>query len=405
MLQQRLTELIDFLASFRAFWSGEVIDQYPDCFSVYPESWVSHIADLSADELFRLEHQHEAGVLSEPELRSYYQNAWRLSALPSAGVKPARSLGNRVFFRISGKKRHEIEIVGELVAKLCRKHAIDSVVDFGGGIGYLAQILAHHYSIRTITIDLDPALQAAGRKRHRRCCPPEAADLEYLGLDCRTLHGDSALPGDGRRLLLGLHTCGGLAAVQLQAAVKERCPVILNFSCCYHKLVEGDFFLSGQARRSGLRLSSEALTLASRSPRCTREQFDFSKRVKGYRYLIHLYLYHEIGLETFISLGNSPRRLYAGSFEDYGWEQLRRLGYAERGSKEQLRAFAADPSHQYTLRRMMSANIIRAAACRPLELLLLFDRAVWLEEQGYSVSLAEYFNDLISPRNIGLLAH
>ena len=53
---------------------------------------------------------------------------------------------------------------------------------------------------------------------------------------------------------------------------------------------------------------------------------------------------------------------------------------------------------------MICANLIRAATGRPIELYIICDRGALLEEHGYEVSLANYFDEKLSPRNIGILA-
>ena len=402
MLQTRFSELTDFLTSCQPLWSDEVIDQYPRCLELYPEAWISEITQLEPDQLFDLEHSRELASIRNRELRSYYEQHARLAKLPRVDIQPSERLGHTAFFRVGEKKRHEISVVSELVADICRKQQIDCVIDFGGGIGYLAQSLAHHYQLPTISIDRESSLQDTGRKRHAIRKTDHSSELQYVEMDCAAI---GELPGEGKRLLLGLHTCGTLANAQIQAAVRENCPALLNFSCCYHKLSDEDYYLSRYGSQRGVRLTPKALTLASRAPRYTRKTYDFSKRVKYYRYLIHLFLYHELGIREFVSFGNSTKQLYRGDFTSYALEQLGRIGQAtDKDMARALEAFAQNAVWQDRVMQMVAANIIRGAATRSLELLLLCDRAIYASEQGYEATLAEYFDDILSPRNIGLLA-
>jgi len=209
----------------------------------------------------------------------------------------------------------------------------------------------------------------------------------------------------GRSVAVGLHTCGNLANSQLFAASKAECPIVLNFSCCYYKMSGKDYFISNYGKRCQLRLTPEARTLAGRSSRKSRDAYDLSKRVKRYRYLIHLFFYHEMGIRKFRALGNSPRSLYRGDFVEYGLEQLRRIGRADNSvMARKLQSFYGEEKYREIVHQMILANIIRSVAARPLELLLLLDRAIYMEEQGYQVTLAEYFDEVLSPRNIGILA-
>ena len=54
---------------------------------------------------------------------------------------------------------------------------------------------------------------------------------------------------------------------------------------------------------------------------------------------------------------------------------------------------------------MFLANIIRWQFGKAVEHALLTDRCLYLEENGFDVEMAEYFDSDLSPRNIGILAH
>ena len=51
---------------------------------------------------------------------------------------------------------------------------------------------------------------------------------------------------------------------------------------------------------------------------------------------------------------------------------------------------------------MFLCNIIRWQLGRALEVYLLLDRCLYLEEKGYQVSCLQFFDEEISPRNIGI---
>jgi hypothetical protein len=132
--------------------------------------------------------------------------------------------------------------------------------------------------------------------------------------------------------------------------------------------------------------------------------FDLKLKVKLYRYAIHLLLTDQYGLADVLSLGNSPHSLYDRPFSAYALEQLRRLSVTATHSEAELDEFFAQETVQRTIHNMIAAGFIRNALGRVLELYLLLDRAIFLEEKGYDVSVAEFFDERISPRNIGITA-
>jgi hypothetical protein len=56
------------------------------------------------------------------------------------------------------------------------------------------------------------------------------------------------------------------------------------------------------------------------------------------------------------------------------------------------------------LARVRNLELLRGLFRRPLELWLLLDRALYLEEQGYTVRLGHFCSSQLTPRNLLLLA-
>jgi hypothetical protein len=56
------------------------------------------------------------------------------------------------------------------------------------------------------------------------------------------------------------------------------------------------------------------------------------------------------------------------------------------------------------MREFFVINVVRNVFARPLEVILLLDRVLWMEEQGHAVELLAFFDHSISPRNLGLFA-
>jgi hypothetical protein len=404
MLQSTFSANLAALLPYDRFWQHEVLQRYPESLEEYPSDWVSALRSLSADQLYDLERNTLSTSLASGELQDFISQMRSLSEIPLAPSTSAEKIENPelVFMRIKGKKRHEIQTILAALDELKSNFSISEVVDFAGGIGNLAMILAKHRKIPVTSLDFDPALQAEGRRRYTSYRPPDAANVEFVAADILAL---DALPQTAANALsVGLHTCGSLAHAQLRLSCAAKIPFVLNFSCCYYKTFGEETLLSEFGRASGFTISPVGRTLATRSPRNSHQDYLGWKRVKRYRYLIHLFLLHELEMPNFHSLGNSSAALYQGPFEDYGLEQLRRLGIEETaGLKSSLVQFATQSRWSDLVETMIAMNIIRSFTARPLEITLLLDRAMYLAEQGYQASLRQYFNREHSPRNIGIL--
>lgn len=80
-------------------------------------------------------------------------NAFRVDCLTHPKIRPVLMAKN-----IKLKKRHEIERMGQLTAKLAKQSGIKYIVDFGSGLGHLARLLAYGYGLNVCCIEKEIAL-------------------------------------------------------------------------------------------------------------------------------------------------------------------------------------------------------------------------------------------------------
>lgn len=284
------------------------------------------------------------------------------------------------------------------------------VVDIGGGVGQLARVLSLYHKIPVTTIDRDPHLQHLGRKRLAKYPKPEGhARLEFVetSFESQKLKSSPDLlkKFTPNTVILGLHTCGPLAIEHAVVGLESPGMGFLNFACCYNKLdCERDTNLSAHAKKAGLVLNNYALTLATRGHAdMTLQEYRFKRRVKSYRYVLQL-LAGEWGLNSNLkSVGSALPGTYNGEFSDYALEKLSFANVEHSLSKKNLDDFYKRDDIQNAFNTMFLANLIRWQLGRVIELHLLLDRALWIEEKGHRVSLKQYFDENLSPRNIGLL--
>ncbi len=405
-LQTQYSELLAFLRDYRGCWQHEVLHDYPACLDSYPATWSACLDRLSDQELWLMDAKLDFSFIDDPEFKQCLLQLEKLTALPQAPI-PASLVSEqaRAFYGVRGKKRHEIEALAPVLQQLLRDGRFQHLVDVGGGQGHLARIMACHCGVPTTSLDRDPSLQDLGRKNlqrltHRPYANPVAPlDFETCELSATGSVPKSFAPG---AFILGLHTCGDLAFHLMQHGHQTQCAGFLSFGCCYSKMeLDADGFASFGPR--DLKLNNHALTLATRGHKNdSRSAFDFKVRVKRFRYSLHLFHWHERGIKRFIPMGESVPRVYRGQFSSYALERLQAHGI--NASAEELDAFFESPWVVRECRKLLYANLIRWQFGRALELLILLDRAKRMEDQGREVTLATYFDERISPRNIGVLA-
>ena len=135
----------------------------------------------------------------------------------------------------------------------------------------------------------------------------------------------------------------------------------------------------------------------------TFDDYNFTIKVKSYRYMFHLFLRHHYDIKEFKKLGTSHKSLYHLPFEDYAKKQIERLELPFNSlTYKELKSFWGDTEKQNEMKKMYFANRIRTFLARPVECLLLIDRALYLQEKGFAVEMHSWFDPKVSPRDLGI---
>ena len=408
--KKRLKDIAEFLQPYQRMWQNEIMLMYPNPIQDYPSDWIEEIILVKdKDLLIRLEKKDYQGIIQNPGLLDFYERIEELSTLQKIPELPPMPETPFSFLYVIPKKQHEIKKLAPFINQIYKDKSAEAVVDIGGGIGLLAQAMVNHYDLKVISLDMDGELQETGKRRHEKNAKNPDNKVQYHKIK---VHSDEEAFKQilkPKMLTIGLHTCGPLANDQITATASLGVNTLINFGCCYHKLSkrESTQNLSSFAKSLPFPIDQSpfCLTLASRAHKKMDEKdFDFKIKVKFYRYMMHFLLTDEYDMPNCTSLGNTAHKVYDESFGVYALEQFERIKVIPRHSKEELDDYFVNVERQELIQKMLAAGLIRNAMGRLLELYLLLDRAIFLEEQGYKVELMEFFDESISPRNIGLVA-
>lgn len=404
--RERFLQIRDFLKPYQEIWQNEIMLMYPNPLDAFPPEWIDDLHRFQdKKDIIRLEKKDVFGLIQDPSLIEFYQKIKGLSALPAARTYPPMPEDPQTWLFITPKKQHEIRHLAPHINHLYQTKKIDQVVDIGGGIGLLAQTLSGQYQLKVASLDMDPVMQNTGKVRYGKKPKHPENQVQYLNVKVQD-SGEFPELMSANVMPIGLHTCGKLALDIITVSSSKKVPVLVNFGCCYHKLDEApghqNISLFANAHEP-LWLSQFALTLACRAHnRMNEEEYDFKIKVKHFRYAIHILLYENYGITELVTLGNSSPKLYDMTFADYVLDQFKRISLEPKHSFEELNAFFE--KIKTLVEKMQTAGLIRDAFGRVLETYLLLDRAIYLEEQGYQVEVEEFFDEELSPRNIGITA-
>jgi hypothetical protein len=400
--RKRFSEIAEFLQPYQRIWQNEIMLMYPDPLGDYPLAWVEELAAIrEKDQILQLERKEISGLIKNPSLISFYQKIEDLSSTPGIPDLPPLQADASTYLYMIPKKQHEIKRLAPFINSFYRTLNGSGILDIGGGIGLLAQSLVHHYHLPVHSVDMDPALQITGKKRYQ--------DVVYKNVKVSSDSEEFNQILDSGMISVGLHTCGPLANEQMKSSIKGGLKGLINFGCCYHRLSrhQTDQNISTFSRSLAYQVvqNNYSLTLASRAHRkMSEKEYEFKLKVKFYRYAMHFLLHDEYNLHEMVTLGNSTVKLYEESFGTYALEQLQRINLKAKHTKEELDFYFCDSQRQDLIWKMLAAGFLRNALGRLLEVYILLDRVIFLEEQGYKVKLLEFFEESISPRNLGIVA-
>ncbi len=409
-IETLFTDIHSFLVYYQKIVNEEILIFFPSSMKSYQTNWIKSLQQINSEDLLDAYNGVNYSPMIDSSLSeilikaNYFYNQIK-------SVTPQNSLTTlppRAYVGMKEKKRHEIDNLRSSIVQICNENSLNGVIDIGGGVGHLPRILAQHHGIESLSIDQDKTLQQQGVSRSNKYpVSSNAAKISFINATLNKVERVPIPSGLDNLLLVGLHTCGPLANILLSEAIKNSAiKAVLNFGCCYLKL-DGvsDINISQLAKKTGpINLSKYALTLATRShASLTTTEFNDTKRVKDYRYSFHLLLNQKLGINDFLATDNVSMKIYAGSFEDYAISMLNRLNITSNLTKKELQDFYLFPETKKIVSELFIASIIRWQFGKIIELYILLDRALYLKENGFLVTLYKYFEGRISPRNIGIL--
>ncbi|MBC7427073.1 MAG: methyltransferase [Bacteriovorax sp.] len=402
--------LAEFTAYYSPLWNKEIMNEYPESVTDYPREWVDLLQELSDEELFDVDCKRPVEKLKGTSFETFMRTIKALCDIPKITSVPELPLEDWAFQGVKKKKRHEIQKIVPVLKKVRDEKKFDYVVDIGGGVGHLSRVLSHYHGIPSISIDQNVEFQKIGIGRLKKFRKIEGAqDVTFMNITFGKKEDAPELEKifNKHSLGLGLHTCGVLANTLIQNTIDHHTMGLLNFGCCYHTLkAHIDFPLSSFYKENNYPvLNLYGFTLATRShAETTLDAYKTKVRVKNYRYAFHLFLMKNFGKKNFIEVGECHLSTYWKPFHIYISEKLNFLGLKHEFTNEDFDLFYDSKEIQKNLRVMFLCNVIRWQLGRVLEIYLQVDRCLYLEENGYEVKLEQYFEESLSPRNLGILA-
>lgn len=291
---------------------------------------------------------------------------------------------------IPGRKWAQI---GSFVATV-RPHA-PRLIDWCAGKGHLSRSLAFQHDTEVHSLEWNPTLCDAAAELNRKSNTRVTTTLQDV------LAPDTARHIDTHCHCIALHACGKLHLQLMQTATRQGAPALSFSPCCYHLIDDTCYTpLTTTApavlperlslTRDQLRLAVQETVTANGHARRLRE------RKSAWR-LGFMQILGELSLAPGTRLPSVADRFFHSSFEAFCEQAALQLGvtlppslqwalYAEKGTQAHA--------------RLQRLELVRHGFRRALEIWLCLDRACWLEQQGYAVSMGTFCDAKVTPRNV-----
>lgn len=310
---------------------------------------------------------------------------------PTLAARPV-TLGRFDHVGISGRKWQQITAFASALPP-----GNVPVIDWCAGKGHLSRIVQRGQQQSVHCLEWDAALLSAG-----------SALAEKQQLDIHYHHHDVMQPlpsacADPESLHIGLHACGELHMQLLRHVANSQAHGMALSPCCYHKISAEVYQpLSDLAQQSKLTLNRQALHLAVQDTVTARRGERLLREKERLWRLGFDALQREItGTDQYMNIPSSNSKLLRQDFAHFcQWAaNARQLPlpahidyehYLQRGREKH--------------RQVLRLDLLRRVFSRPLELWLVLDRALYLEERGYTVNISRFCDGKVSPRNLLLQA-
>ncbi|XP_049638230.1 methyltransferase-like protein 25B [Suncus etruscus] len=444
--RQLAVNLTRVLALYRRILDAYIIEFFTDnLWGTLPYSWQEALDGLTPPQLATL-------LLGMPENEALvrYRSVWPLTLLALKATASALAFTRTPGFdapsefrenhsqssrltapfrkHVRPKKQHEIRRFGELVKKLSDLTGCTQVVDVGSGQGHLSRFMALGLGLMVKSIEgdqrlveraqrLDQELLQVLQKEERRkmqtvhsgprLCPHHVVRWVDPSALCDELLKplETSPPSEARLLLTGLHACGDLSVALLRHF--SSCPDVValaSVGCCYMKLSEPDGYPLSQWVAG---LAGSELPYRLREGAChALEEYTERLQRAGPGLRTHCY---RATLEVVIRQAqpNLRRpgvqgipRVHELKIEEYVQRGLQRVGL----DPQLPLSLATLQAHQAQENRVVAFFSLALLLAPLVETLILLDRLLYLQEQGFYAELLPIFSPELSPRNLVLVA-
>jgi len=293
---------------------------------------------------------------------------------------------------IKGRKWSQIASFEALLAPTTQP-----ILEWCSGKGHLGRLIAMHRGNEVTSLEWQPSLCLQGKTL------AEKHQVNQTFIEADAFNVDAGKLLNGSHHVVALHACGDLHRVLLTHSAQRHVSRLSIAPCCYH-LIKTTVYqpLSLIAQKSALCLSRQDLSLSMQQTVVAGKRERKHRDIEvAWRLGFDLLQRHLTQIEAYLPLPSIKQSMLNGSFEAFcRWAcEIKKLKFDENLS---MASFESKGFERQCVNRRIET--VTHAFRQLLERWLLLDRVIFLQEQGYEVSLFNFCESKITPRNAMITA-
>jgi hypothetical protein len=300
-----------------------------------------------------------------------------------------QSLNASVYNGIPGRKVAQLNAMASTVLE---QHKGKRWLEWCAGKGYLGRIIAAVSRQEVISFEFQTQLCQEGQEIARQ-----------KRLPMTFVQGDAFLPAaksvfNSDMHALALHACGDLHVRLLEYGCEKRLPAITIAPCCYHLTQSEEYQpLSTAYRDALLSLSREELRIPLQETVTGGERVKRHRQIEmTYRLGFDLIVKHELNQEEYLPVPSIKKSFLADGFVAFCHWAAEQKGYLLADIDFDNYLLLAE--NKFT--QMEKLALVQQAFFPLIEAWIILDKVIYLEEQGYRVTVMRFCDKFVTPRNI-----
>ncbi len=389
-LVEHFTALDTLLYSTRQYWQCTAFD-YDDI--PWPEL-ANSLWSLDDNQVSRLDTDQQA-------LYDFFvgsiENIEQLAQL--CELPAINGLRNAFPFWISnGIKGRKFEQLQDFVAAISQQSLNQPILEWCAGKGHLGRMLAFNGAPSVHSVELQQHLCQQGQHSAKQ----QQLAMQFSQADVLTDNTDEFFKA--AQHAVALHACGRLHQTFMNQASKAKTQQISFSPCCYHLFTENAYqAMSEPAKQSQLSLTHRDLKLALQETVTAPSRVDKIRKTEVEWRLGFDTLRKALTAEKqYVSVPSVNKAIFSGSFYKFC------LWAAEKKSLSLPECVDYNGFLRIGKKRKRVTErieLVRHVFRRAIEVWLVLDRALYLQQQGYQVTVSTFCEKQITPRNILIQAN